>query len=723
MDDLVIVKINQESGFMRDYTLTSVITTNGLLPLSGPGNAFYQKGDETYRLQANWINGKKEGKAILYNSHNQVCAQLNYVDDEINGDCVIRDDKGITRFHGNMVNGEKDGICEEYDQNRVRIFYGYYQGGEKHQLLIPVSPSLPHLLKEYSQSGVLLTIAEYDSLNCWKDGHCFFYEGNCVVRCDMMRQGRRQFTCATFASDVMTCFDEEGHKVYEGSYKNDVANLFCKEGIGREFDASGHVVYNGLFHDDQRCWKFLPNPRNPSEIAINDMETNALLFVIHVDSEGRREGDCSCYENGKLTHVTWWENGVEKYTRLVFSDDEATEYASDGITVIYVGHIRNNKRNGEGTEYRDGLPSYVGQWTNGVPNGQGALLDEFGDVVCEGEWRWGYLLTTEGWLDYASREVTQVEEPYDLPLWSERGGERNQKGTIEMMQQSVKWMKLKKEVVDKGEWIQFSLYLVYALIAVYMLTLVLFPLYIAIISVVIELILSFLLSIIFKINYMVEEYRSTIPLQVLSWIMAVESIIAGIRCMRNLNNLLILLAVAPFYIPCFIWAYASGDISYFLFCILSTLPSLLICCFFSIPFVSRVSNYMYKWMLWSVVPLPFILSDYLSHFVLRFTPIYCIIFICLNMMVLDKSNRTINVVLFITGIFILIWLLVYFMTSESVSNSLNDKLRRREEVLKRLTSSTISLPKPIPVSQESHVKRESSRSTMDKSTRVCICLL
>ena len=136
MNDLVVVEICKEGGFMKDYTLTSVITTNGLLPLSGPGNAYYQKGDETYRLQANWIKGKKEGKAILYNSHNQVCAQLNYVDDEINGDCVIRDDKGITRFHGNMVNGEKDGLCEEFDKNRVRTFYGYYEGGEKRPLLV-----------------------------------------------------------------------------------------------------------------------------------------------------------------------------------------------------------------------------------------------------------------------------------------------------------------------------------------------------------------------------------------------------------------------------------------------------------------------------------------------------------------------------------------------------------------------------------------------------------
>ena len=489
MNDLVVVEICKEGGFMKDYTLTSVITTNGLLPLSGPGNAYYQKGDETYRLQANWIKGKKEGKAILYNSHNQVCAQLNYVDDEINGDCVIRDDKGITRFHGNMVNGEKDGLCEEFDKNRVRTFYGYYEGGEKRSLLVPVSSSFPHLLKEFSRSGVLLTISEYDPLNCRKNGHCFIFENNNVVRCDMMNQGKRQFTYATYTADTMTCFDEGGNKIYEGSYKNDVTSLFCKEGMGCEFDASGTKVYDGLFHNNKRCWKTIRSPKNPLIVLINDIKTGNLLFLVHVNNQGYREGDCNCYENGKLTHVTWWENGVEKYTRLVFSGDEATEYASDGITVVYVGHVRNNWREGEGTEYRDGVPSYVGQWHNGVPHGEGSLLNEFGDVMCEGEWRWGYLYTTEGWLDYASREVIQVKEPYKLPLWRQRGGEMDQKKAIENLQRSIRVVKMEKRVVNKGEWFQFVLYLAYAMIVLYYFTSMVFSMKITIISMVIELVI------------------------------------------------------------------------------------------------------------------------------------------------------------------------------------------------------------------------------------------
>ena len=708
---------------MKDYILTSVITTNGLLPLSGPGNAYYQKGDETYRLQANWIKGKKEGKAILYNSHNQVCAQLNYADDEINGDCVIRDDKGITRFHGNMVNGEKDGLCEEFDKNRVRTFYGYYEGGEKRPLLVPVSSSFPHLLKEFSRSGVLLTISEYDPLNCRKNGHCFIFENNNVVRCDMMNQGKRQFTYATYTADTMTCFDEGGNKIYEGSYKNDVTSLFCKEGMGCEFDASGTKVYDGLFHNNKRCWKTIRSPKNPLIVLINDIKTGNLLFLVHVNNQGYREGDCNCYENGKLTHVTWWENGVEKYTRLVFSGDEATEYASDGITVVYVGHIRNNRREGEGTEYRDGVPSYVGQWHNGVPHGEGSLLNEFGDVICEGEWRWGYLYTTEGWLDYASREVIQVKEPYKLPLWRQRGGEMDQNRAIENLQRSIRVVKMEKRVVNMGEWILFVLYLAYAMIVLYYFTSMVFSMKITIISMVIELVLSLGFFLLFFCKDMIEEYRTPTPLLVWEWIMMVESIIAAYIALESKIDIMLLWLVwmMPISITSFVVILSRFSFGIGFIFVLFSLPPPSIFLFLT-PYFKDLLHVL-GYSLFGLIYSPLLASDTLRSFVFRFIPLYSIIVLCLIMIGLDVSVSLCLRILVITGVFILLWLLVYFTTSDSAMKSLDDKQTRKEEVLKRLTSSVVPLPNPVPFSQKNCADGETTHSTKEKAIRLYICLL
>ena len=652
-----------------------------------------------------------------------MCAQLNYADDEINGDCVIRDDKGITRFHGNMVNGEKDGLCEEFDKNRVRTFYGYYEGGEKRSLLVPVSSSFPHLLKEFSRSGVLLTISEYDPLNCRKNGHCFIFENNNVVRCDMMNQGKRQFTYATYTADTMTCFDEGGNKIYEGSYKNDVTSLFCKEGMGCEFDASGTKVYDGLFHNNKRCWKTRHDSTDPSILLIYNIKDCDLLFRAHVNSEGRRDGDCNCYENGKLTHVTWWENGVEKYTRLVFSGDEATEYASDGITVVYVGHVRNNWREGEGTEYRDGVPSYVGQWHNGVPHGEGSLLNEFGDVMCEGEWRWGYLYTTEGWLDYASREVIQVKEPYKLPLWRQRGGEMDQKRAIENLQRSIRVVKMEKRVVNMGEWFQFVLYLAYAMIVLYYFTSMMFSMKITIISMVIELVLSLGFFLLFFCKDMIEEYRTPTPLLVWEWIMMVESIIAAYIALESKYDIMLfgLVLIIPISLTFVVAIEIQFSFGIGLIFVLFSLPPPSIY-FFLTPYFKVFLDVLG----FSLFGLPYsltLVSVTLHSFVFRFIPLYSIIVLCLIMIGLDVSVSLCLRILVITGIFILLWLLVYFTTSDSAMKSLDDKQTRKEEVLKRLTSSVVPLPKPISFSQKNCADGETAQSTKEKAIRLCICLL
>ena len=705
---------------MKDYTLTSVITTNGLLPLSGPGNAYYQKGDETYRLQANWIKGKKEGKAILYNSHNQVCAQLNYADDEINGDCVIRDDKGITRFHGNMVNGEKDGLCEEFDKNRVRTFYGYYEGGEKRPLLVPVSSSFPHLLKELSRSGVLLTISEYDPLNYWKNGHCFIFENNNVVRCDMMNQGKRQFTYATYTADTMTCFDEGGNKIYEGSYKNDVTSLFCKEGMGCEFDASGTKVYDGLFHNNKRCWKTIRSPKNPLIVLINDIKTGNLLFLVHVNNQGYREGDCNCYENGKLTHVTWWENGVEKYTRLVFSGDEATEYASDGITVVYVGHVRNNWREGEGTEYRDGVPSYVGQWHNGVPHGEGSLLNEFGDVMCEGEWRWGYLYTTEGWLDYASREVIQVKEPYKLPLWRQRGGRgKTIVGTIEK-KSNILWDEMESFIADKGEWLQFVLCLAYAMAVLYYFTSMVFSMKITIISMVIELVLSLGLITLFACKKWMKGYGAAIPLQVWSWIVTVESVIGSILQPEAYINTWFLLLPSVFVaVVLLIFAYIAES-SLFKFFI-SSYPPICICSLFPTHFIEWNWAYYGLGIIVGLIPSVFLLWKPSSDLAFRWSPLYSIIYVCF-LMFYALSSTTFAVILVLTIVLISLLFCILNSISKSGREEMGDYLRPVADdpdnpMLGRYT------PKPVPIIRFEPSEEEPRPYQKGNSIQVYSCLL
>lgn len=65
---------------------------------------------------------------------------------------------------------------------------------------------------------------------------------------------------------------------------------------------------------------------------------------------------------------------------------EGSEFTSDGVSALYVGHYEKGVRSGEGTLYADGYPQYIGEWKNGLKNGKGKEYDKNGKVVKEGVW-------------------------------------------------------------------------------------------------------------------------------------------------------------------------------------------------------------------------------------------------------------------------------------------------------------------------------------------------
>ena len=65
---------------------------------------------------------------------------------------------------------------------------------------------------------------------------------------------------------------------------------------------------------------------------------------------------------------------------------EGSEFTSDGVSALYVGHYEKGVRSGEGTLYADGYPQYIGEWKNGLKNGMGKEYDKNGKVVKEGVW-------------------------------------------------------------------------------------------------------------------------------------------------------------------------------------------------------------------------------------------------------------------------------------------------------------------------------------------------
>lgn len=70
---------------------------------------------------------------------------------------------------------------------------------------------------------------------------------------------------------------------------------------------------------------------------------------------------------------------------------QGDEYDTNGNSVIYSGEWKKNKRNGRGTFFSNRCPHYTGQWVDGLPQGEGKLLDMNGKVLHQGNWKQGYL--------------------------------------------------------------------------------------------------------------------------------------------------------------------------------------------------------------------------------------------------------------------------------------------------------------------------------------------
>ena len=128
-----------------------------------------------------------------------------------------------------------------------------------------------------------------------------------------------------------------------------------------------------------------------SEVNMN----GDLLSVSEYDDEWRKNGKCFEYEGGRMVRECEYKNGVMMrvvrewkgevmieydvngmrvyeggfegdMTKGFIREGEGTEYGIDGKSALYVGGWKKGKREGEGSEFKDCFPVYIGEWKNGL---------------------------------------------------------------------------------------------------------------------------------------------------------------------------------------------------------------------------------------------------------------------------------------------------------------------------------------------------------------------
>ena len=123
-------------------------------------------------------------------------------------------------------------------------------------------------------------------------------------------------------------------------------------------------------------------------------DKNEIISICQKDEEGRNDGICYFYSNGKIDKVSEWKNGEELNVLKRFEGKKMIEFVN-GVK-RYEGEYRdsikhNYPREGKGEEYdvNGKSLSYLGHFWNGKRHGMGKYYRN-GEVVYDGIWMRGY---------------------------------------------------------------------------------------------------------------------------------------------------------------------------------------------------------------------------------------------------------------------------------------------------------------------------------------------
>ena len=420
-----------EKGYLDDYEFESIEMNKGVDSKNGGAIVHYKKNGKEYSLEVELVNGLKEGKGRLFDSKHVVIGNLEFVNDELNGECVIRNDKYVVVFRGMMKNGVKEGECHEYDEEGKEVFYGIIKDGRRIPLLSEVKER-KGLYREYDSDGCLLSVSEYDSDRCNKNGVCYVIEGGVIKKECVMENGREVRVLREMEGERMIEYDDRGNKRYEGGWIGDWIEGVKRNGRGKEYNDKGEVIYEGEFDRGDRCVVLMRVKKGKMKGMFEERsKSGELLSVGEYKKKGRmKEGRCFEYRNGVLMReclyeknemkevMREWKGGVmieyEGGVRVYeggykgsvedgfVREGEGEEYVNDGNELVYSGGFVNGVREGRGRVLKNGIVIYEGEMKYGYPNGKGRRMNEDGDVSYRGEWKNGYLKEGRVVIDFES---------------------------------------------------------------------------------------------------------------------------------------------------------------------------------------------------------------------------------------------------------------------------------------------------------------------------------
>ena len=192
-----------ESGVLSGYYDERSVVSGSLLSISQYDDSFHDKNGRCYEYE----NGLLKGECIYENGVKKYTVR-----DFADGKMIAIYSNGKKVYEGMWFdNVENTYLCQEPVEDVVEFF------------------------KEVDSNGQLIDASQFDDLDVHANGKRFEFENGNVKRVCLYENGEMKGMIIQFNASIMTEYDENGRKVYEGGFKGDVESGFVRNGYGKEY--------------------------------------------------------------------------------------------------------------------------------------------------------------------------------------------------------------------------------------------------------------------------------------------------------------------------------------------------------------------------------------------------------------------------------------------------------------------------------------------------------
>ena len=203
--------------------------------LNGNCVVHYGGDKRNYKMFVHMVDGKREGEALILND-GMPYLRLEYKNGSLNGVVERMNELGQINLRGHLIDGVEDGFFVEYDENQRVSWIGYYRNGKR-------------------SSEMSWRVYGEQLSNCsssMSGEYCEVDENGKVKQLCLYENGIKMRVLATFCDNVMTEYDANGKRVYEGEYEGDTKKGYKRCGKGKEYVNGGDlVVYSGGWKDGE----------------------------------------------------------------------------------------------------------------------------------------------------------------------------------------------------------------------------------------------------------------------------------------------------------------------------------------------------------------------------------------------------------------------------------------------------------------------------------------